>query len=57
MSLGRRHAIAALATLVLTPAAAVAQRRRRQEGREERHDDARDRVAEAMTGWTRLGER
>ena len=57
MSLGRRHAIAALATLVFTPAAALAQRRRRQERREERHDDVQDRVAEAMTGWTRLGER
>ena len=57
MSLGRRHAIAALATLAVTPAAALAQRRRRQERREERHDDVQDRVAEAMTGWTRLGER
>jgi hypothetical protein len=30
---------------------------RREERREERRDDVRDHVAEAMTGWTRLGER
>lgn len=59
MSLGRRLALVGLASLVLAPTAALAQagRRRRQERRDERHDDARDRVAEAMTGWTRLGER
>jgi hypothetical protein len=32
-------------------------RGRRAERREERRDDRQDRVAEVMTGWTRLGER
>ncbi len=32
-------------------------RARREDRREERCDDVRDRAAEAMTGWTRLGER
>jgi len=57
MSLGRRHAIAALATLVFTPTAALAQRRRRQERREERPDDVQGRVAATIKSWTRLGER
>ncbi|MBX7192835.1 MAG: hypothetical protein K1X94_12290 [Sandaracinaceae bacterium] len=55
----RRLALVSLVSLALAPASALAQagRRRRQERREERHDDVQDRVAEAMTGWTRLGER
>ena len=55
----------ALVALVLAPltwsAVGVAQpgrrRERREDRREERRDDARDSTAEAMTGWSRLGER
>jgi hypothetical protein len=55
----------ALVALVLAPLAwsaiGVAQpgrrRERREDRREERRDDARDSTAEAMTGWSRLGER
>lgn len=47
--------------IALVPAMGDAQpgrrRARREERREERIDDRRDAVAEAMTGWTRLGER
>lgn len=45
--------------LVALPGAAQRGRRgaRREERRQERVDDARDRAAEALTGWTRLGER
>jgi hypothetical protein len=39
------------------PALGGAQRGPRGERRAERRDDVRDHVAEAMTGWTRLGER
>lgn len=55
---GTMLALAALAAPIV-PADADAQRgrQRREERREERIDDRQDRVAEAMTGWTRLGER
>lgn len=51
--------LVALSSLVLSlsvPSLGDAQRGRR-ERREERRDDRRDAVTEAMTGWTRLGER
>jgi hypothetical protein len=50
-------AVALSALFVLAAAAGEAQPGRRRERREERRDDRRDAVAEAMTGWTRLGER
>jgi hypothetical protein len=46
---------ASLAAAMAAPGDASAQRGRQR--RQERIDDRRDRVAEAMTGWTRLGER
>lgn len=53
-------ALAAVCVL-LVPLASGAQparrRERREDRREERRDDVRDHVAEAMTGWNRLGER
>jgi hypothetical protein len=42
---------------LLVPLPSGAQPARRRERREERRDDVRDHVAEAMTGWSRLGER
>ena len=56
MKLGRRFVLVGLGTLALAPSIADAQRRGR-ERRQERRDDVQDRAAEAMTGWTRLGER
>jgi hypothetical protein len=54
-------AFASLAAVLLLPSFGDAQpgrrRARREERREERIDDRRDAVTEAMTGWTRLGER
>jgi hypothetical protein len=57
MKMGSWLAGLSVVVLVLVPGVSGAQRGRRAEAREERRDDARDRVAEAMTGWTRLGER
>jgi hypothetical protein len=48
--------LAALAVLFATVPSTEAQGGRR-ERRQERIDDRRDRAAEALTGWTRLGER